>query len=304
MTDTEKQILKFEKLMKRLQNSTLFSFQKEYNKLYYELSTIINALQISDTKLLKNAISRIQIDFNSNLRAITYSNITNSQNLAFKKSQYELESILLQVGLDSKILAETLKLYSNKVKNKINRKYISNRIWNINKVFFDTIKTDIDKGLLTGMSNQKLARKIKGLVNNPLPQGRGVYRSSLQNSTRLARTEIKRAYQFQENSQMQQIPFVKGIKVNLSGSHPKFDMCNDLKGVYPPDFIFGGWHPNCLCYTTIVKASNKEIKDIIHNGGQSTPVPMPKTFYNYIEKNEKRFKKKMPLFMAENKKFL
>ena len=304
MTNYEKQILRFEELMKKLQGSTLFAFQKEYNKLYYELATVINALQISDTRLLNNVISDIQKDFNSNLRSITYSNITNSQNLAFKKSQFELESILLQVNLEAELLKKTLKKYSKKITNKINKKYISNRIWNINKVFFDELKTEIDKGLLTGMSHQKLAIKIKRLVNNPLPQGRGVYRSSLKNATRLARTEIKRAYQFQESSQMQQIPFVKGIKVNLSASHPKFDMCNDLKGVYPPGFTFGGWHPNCICYTTIVKASNKEIKNIILNGGQSPPVAMPKTFFNYIDKNKTRFAKKPPLFMAENKKFL
>ena len=303
MTDYEKQIQNFENLLSKLQGSTMFSFEKEYNKLYYQLATIINALEISDVKLLKNAILSIEREFNTKLRTITYSNITNSQNLAYKKSIYELESILMQVGLETQLLNQTLNLYSNKVKNRINKQYISNRIWNINKVFFDEIKSEIDKALLTGLSNEKLARKLKRMIKSSLPQGRGIYNSALKNATRLSRTEIKRAFQFQEHSQIIQIPFVKGIKVNLSASHPTYDMCDELKGIYPPDFIFGGWHPNCLCYTTVVKANNAKIKDIIKNGGQVEPIEMPKNYYTYLDKHKKRFAKKPPLFVTENSKF-
>lgn len=42
--------------------------------------------------------------------------------------------------------------------------------------------------------------------------------------------------------------FIHGYEIKLSHSHPCHDICDDLKGKYPKDFKWTGWHPNDLCY--------------------------------------------------------
>lgn len=74
-------------------------------------------------------------------------------------------------------------------------------------------------------------------------------------SMRLAATEINMAYRSAENLRWQQMDFVVGYEIKLSGNHNckgvplgKFrDICDDLKGKYPKDFVWTGWHP--LCYS-------------------------------------------------------
>ena len=64
-------------------------------------------------------------------------------------------------------------------------------------------------------------------------------------SIRLARSEINMAYRTAEQERWRQFDFVIGYEIKLSGSHPVTDVCDDLKGKYPKDFEFLGWHPNC-----------------------------------------------------------
>ena len=42
--------------------------------------------------------------------------------------------------------------------------------------------------------------------------------------------------------------FILGNEIKLSHSHPCHDICDNLKGKYPKDLKWTGWHPNDLCY--------------------------------------------------------
>lgn len=75
--------------------------------------------------------------------------------------------------------------------------------------------------------------------------GRGVYRSARMNSYRLMRTEINMSYHKANASRWAKEPFVYGIRVWRSPQHPEEDICDELEGYYPKDFVFSGWHPNC-----------------------------------------------------------
>ena len=75
--------------------------------------------------------------------------------------------------------------------------------------------------------------------------GRGVYRSARMNSYRLMRTEINMAYHKANASRWANEPFVYGIRVWRSPQHPEEDICDELEGYYPKNFVFSGWHPNC-----------------------------------------------------------
>ena len=71
-------------------------------------------------------------------------------------------------------------------------------------------------------------------------------------SVRLAASEINMAYRQAENLRWQQMDFVVGYEIKLSGNHtcngkPFHDICDELKGKYPKTFQWSGWHP--LCYS-------------------------------------------------------
>lgn len=290
----------YEKLLIRIQNGGERQMKLLYKQLYSELTLMLDALQVSDLNILKGAVLSIQKKFNKTVTSAIYSRVDYIQVLAYKK--YEaLLPIMLNVGLSKKTYQKAISLYSRKIPTKINKQYISNRIWNINKVYFDQIKNELNKGLLSGTSAKDLAKRLKGFINSPLPQGKGIYRNVEKNAYRLTRTEIKRAYQLQEHEQIKALPFVKGVRVNLSAQHPLPDMCDDLQGVYPPDFQFGGWHPNCICYTTIEIANEDETAKIIQEGGQTKTEKMPQNYFDYLDKHKERYLEKPPLFLSENK---
>ena len=99
-------------------------------------------------------------------------------------------------------------------------------------------------------------------VEEPLEKvGMGHYRSSKRNADRLMRTEINGAYHRANAERWQLEPFVIGIMIELSPQHPEYDECDELKGRYPKDFIFTGWHPQCLCMSNPITIQGEEKKE-------------------------------------------
>lgn len=91
--------------------------------------------------------------------------------------------------------------------------------------------------------------------------GTGTYRSARMNSLRLMRTEINMAYHNANNERWQREPFVIGIKIWLSPEHPEYDICDELMGEYPKDFVFTSWHANCLCASAPITIQGDEKKE-------------------------------------------
>lgn len=153
--------------------------------------------------------------------------------------------------------------------------------------------------------------------------GRGVYRSSYKNAMRLARTETNMAYRSADQERWRQLDFVIGYRVVLSDNHPEPDICNDLsakrgekgsRGVYPKDFVFKGWHPQCRCYAVPILADEKEfdkIQEAILNDG---PIPESKNvirepnkyFQDWWMKNKKRVSEaqSLPYWVKDNSRML
>ena len=147
--------------------------------------------------------------------------------------------------------------------------------------------------------------------------GRGVYRSSARNAQRLARTETNIAYRTADYTRWQQLPFVIGVEIKLSNNHPEPDICNDLKGIYPKDFKWTGWHPNCRCYMVPVLAGKEDVSNmvdkILDGEDPGTVHPegsvneMPDQFQGWIKANKERYKQAeqngtLPYFIRDNKK--
>lgn len=148
--------------------------------------------------------------------------------------------------------------------------------------------------------------------------GRGTYRSSSRNAQRLARTETNIAYRSADYERWQQLPFIVGVEIKLSNNHPEPDICDDLKGVYPPDFKWLGWHPNCRCYVVPVladKATLDKMQDAILSDGDTSHIRIrrvadtPPNFQGWLNNNIERYEEAekrgtLPYFLRDNPRYI
>ena len=112
------------------------------------------------------------------------------------------------------------------------------------------VKMGLNTTAKIGSQIDQLLTPIKGM-------GNPVYRARL-----VAQTEINRAHRTAYRMQTQSFDFVKGMKWNLSKSHPRPDICDPLAtedrhglgpGVYPIDeYPKVPAHPGCICFETAV----------------------------------------------------
>ena len=131
-----------------------------------------------------------------------------------------------------------------------------------------------------------------------------------------------------DHERWQQLDFVVGIEIHLSGNHTckgrdgkphKFeDICDQLKGKYPKDFKFTGWHPHCRCYATSIIKTEEELEADTRRILNGEPVDgdsvnkvedVPENFKGWMEKNEKRIAEArksgtLPGFVRENGEML
>lgn len=144
--------------------------------------------------------------------------------------------------------------------------------------------------------------------------GRGVYRSSYKNAMRLTRTETNMAYRTAEQDRWQRMDFVVGYEIKLSNNHPMPDICNDLKGKYPKDFVFKGWHPQCRCYVVPILASQEEFvkmeKAILDGKEPQSPHGIirkpPKGLRDWWRENQERVESatSIPYWVADNHDYI
>lgn len=166
---------------------------------------------------------------------------------------------------------------------------LSDRVWKYSEQFSGEIEMGLDIGIRDGLSASEMARSLKQWLQYPdklfrrvrdehgvlrLSQaakafhpGRGVYRSSYQNARRLAATETNMAYRTADYERWQRLDFVVGMEVRLSNNHnckgvpagAFYDICDELKGRYPKDFKFTGWHPLCRCHAVPITKTEEEM---------------------------------------------
>lgn len=126
----------------------------------------------------------------------------------------------------------------------------------------------IRSGLIRGLSAKELAREVYRYVSPTAPGGASYA------AMRLARTEINNAFHEQQ-IKVAESPGVRGVKWNLSGSHPRPDVCNQYaerdhanlgRGVYRVGDVPGKPHPHCFCYLTYVTLTPKQFADAVGRG--------------------------------------
>lgn len=213
---------------------------------------------------------------------------------------------------------------------------LSSRVWKLSEQYKAELEESITAAIAPGMPAMELAAEVKKYLKEPDKRfrrikekqedgtikyhlsknakayhpGQGIYRSSARNAQRLARTEINMAYRTAEQTRWQQFDFVVGyeVKTTQNGMHVE-DICDQLAGKYPKDFVFKGWHPQCMCFTIPILKTEKEFwADDSENSTESVNevTDVPQGFKDWIADNQERIEKaeergKLTYFIKDNK---
>lgn len=102
--------------------------------------------------------------------------------------------------------------------------------------------------------------------------------------------------------------FILGYEIKLSDSHPCHDICDDLKGRYPKDFKWTGWHPNDLCYVIpIIKSEEQFWLPQEERGNDNAEITdVPQGFKTWVTNNQDRIARAekrgtLPYFVRDNR---
>ena len=219
---------------------------------------------------------------------------------------------------------------------------LSGRVWNYTGQFKAEIEMALDIGIRDGVSAAEMTHDLQQYLKEPdklfrrvrdehgqlhlskaakaYHPGQGIYRSSYKNARRLAATETNIAYRTADHERWQQLDFVVGIEIQLSNNHtingiPFTDICDDLKGKYPKDFKFTGWHPLCRCIALSILKTPEELlagteatlegKDPdTHSINEVKDIPA--NFTKWVENNKERIEraKSLPYFLQDNSTYI
>lgn len=174
------------------------------------------------------------------------------------------------------------------------------------------------KDVVTWRRRRIIDGKVR-FVEEPLEKvGMGVYRSARKNALRVARTEINAAYHKARNERWQNEPFVIGQYIHVSPQHNIDDICNDLEGRYPKDYVWISWHPQCICTSDPITIQGEEKKefykrlmagdDMSNYVGRFAVKDVPDYYKQYIKDNSEAIVKagmrgKLAWHLQDNTKY-
>lgn len=145
---------------------------------------------------------------------------------------------------------------------KLSQLPLSKRIYNTSVWMGNRLGRLINETLATGLNAQEFARRARDWFNPNTPGG--VRYAAL----RLARTEINNAFHAMSAAKYADTPWIKQVEWNLSKSHPKPDVCNEVAAgsPYPADRVPARPHPQCMCYITPKAIGEDDFVDNFVNG--------------------------------------
>jgi hypothetical protein len=298
---------------------------------------------ISKYPQLKAVFDKVLKELQANIYTTVVNSITDAWNLSNKKNNVIIDKRLAKRNPTKK--AYQVLYDPNKgaldayIKRKEKGLNLSKRVWDTQKPLKVEMEHSLGIAISEGKPAAEIARDVKKYLNNPdklfrrvreikgdpnsklklsstaknYSPGQGMYRSSYKNALRLAVTETNTAYRSADHERWNNMPFVKGVEVKLSNNHPNYDICDSLAGVYPVDYKFTGWHPNCRCFAVPILANDEEyekIEDAILEGKEPPPIKrvekIPDSAAKYLKENAKRINgwSNKPYFIKDNEQYL
>lgn len=188
------------------------------------------------------------------------------------------------------------------------------RRYHLKKAMADGTKRDVVEWRRRVTDEQGKVRFVKEELAHV---GTGVYRSARQNALRLTITETNMAYNYANCERWSSEPYVLGIRIRTSANHPEEDICDELAGDYPKDFMWRGWHPRCRCSMSSILIDRdseewKYLRSLPEKEYRAYKSPnlvpnVPEKFSKWCERNADKLTKarengKLPYFVRDNMK--
>lgn len=328
--------------LKKYQKQVLRAYHKAIDKIFVSATGKKMAsptFKISQYPTLKKLVDNVLEEMTEEINILILNGVKEQWGLSETKND-ELISELHAGRTLSPIIREAIYTRNDEAMNAFIRRansdglQLSERIWN----YTDQFRTEIEQGLYVGLSEgmpaakmatqqkqylvdpDKLFRRVRNtkgkLVLSKAAKaykpGQGKYRSSYKNALRVTVSETNMSYRSADNDRYARSKFILGVEIRLSANHPKFDICDHMKGNYPSSFKFVGWHPFCICYTVPILPSPDEYdkyeEAILDGRGDKfqfkNPVKnVPSNFTKYVETNKDMLKglKSTPYWVRDNK---
>ena len=322
-------------------------FKAEYKKLFDKMAIDIGLLandpharftkSFNFDKKITKEIDGIITNFHNDALKLTEDQIRKSWDFSNQKNDEIVNGYLKTItGLKS---AETIAYFLPNVKaleafigRSKNSETLSDAVWKISNQLRQEVEIHLGMGITNGDSAQVISRRIRQYLNNPdalfkrvrdakgnlvaskkmieNKPGQGVYNSSYKNALRVARTETNRSYLASDLLRWSQMDMVIGMEIRLSDSHPDYakpEICEELAGIYPKDYVFLGNHPSCLCMAIPILASKE---DFLHHMDTGEPLKSkqikeyPSNFKDFWSTNYEKYSgyKQKPYIMEDNLK--
>ena len=279
----------------------------------------------SDYPQTRKKIADIQKQFVEDIQAVIYRGTSEEW-----KNSNEVQDLLAHAVLrayDAQVDGEQYRIYyqenSDVLKAFQERKdkglNVSDKLWQQSSFYKQGLEDAISCAIQKGTSAVTLSKQISKYLQD-FSQLQKDYKGRFgkasrakdceYRSIRLARSEINMAYRQAENQRWQQMDFVVGYEIKLSGSHHIDDICDQLKGKYPKMFVWTGWHPNDMCYKIPILKTEEEFWAWDGRGETTTDSvnevkDVPEGFKQWIGTNSQRIadaKKRgtLPYFIRDN----
>jgi len=239
-------------------------------------------------KLIEDTFTKAEKIIKDNIKSVW--NLSNTKNDELVDQFYKK----IKENIPTSAKSHNIKHLDEIINHKVGGLNISQRVWRYSPSMKAQMQAALDIAISEGKSAESLAREIKRFLNEPdklfrrvrdkygnlrwsknammYYPGQGVYRSSHKNALRLARTEINRAYRESDYERWQKLNFIIGYEIQISNrSSTVCPVCQALKGKYPKEFKFIGWHPQCRCVCIPIMGEE--------------PIDMPENFKEWIHKN-------------------
>ena len=267
--------------------------------------------------------------------------LANNKNSELAKTVFGKNLAKIPKPIERKYFSNNNEAKQQFLKRKTNGMGISDRVWNYTQQYKQELELGLDIGLRNGLSAQEMSKDLRSYLKQPeklfrrvrdehgnlrlsksakaYNPGQGVYRSSYKNSMRLTATETNMAYRKADYERRMDAHYIVGVEVKLSNNHTLngvafTDICDELKGKYPKDFVFTGWHPFCRCYTVDVLITEEEMDDYYDalDRGEKPKESVnqvnhtPQQFNDWVKENKTRIdkSKSLPYFVKDNQKYM
>lgn len=323
----------------------------EVRTIYYDAINDLTALaatipyngtifNLSLYPLLKLRVDYIVNEMVGKLQAVVVNGIEGAFQLSDKNNQVFLDKNLKGVEFNRELKQVLYDSNAGASQAYIERREaglgLSDKVTKLVEPFKNELEMGLGTGIANGESAAKMATELKKALVEPdrlfrrvrdaqgrlklskpaqaYRPGQGVYRSSYKNILRITRTETNIAYRTADYNRWQGMAIVVGYEIKLSGRHPKYDICDKLAGFYPKDFMWTGWHPQCICYMVPVMMTQEEISartkaillgEEVPTDSVNTVKDMPPAFYDWLRANKDKINgmANQPYWVADNPKY-